>query len=75
MSKLWGRKGLLQCFVPHPADFLVETLRDMLAHQPDGLRRLLTRDMSPGFAELLTSKLEERAAESGGNNILFPLRL
>lgn len=65
----------MQCFVPHPADFLVETLRDMLAHQPDGLRRLLTRDLSPGFAELLTSKLEERAAESRGKDILFPLRL
>ena len=71
VSKLWGGRGLLQCFEPHPADFLVETLRDMLAHQPDGLRWLLTRGLSPGFAELLTSKLEERAAESGGKDTLF----
>ena len=71
VSKLWGGRGLLQCFEPHPADFLVETLRGMQTHQPDGLRRLLTRDMSPGFAELLTSKLEERAAESGGTDTRF----
>ena len=69
---LWGGLGDMQHFAHEPAEQLMRHMDDMLQTRPDELRMLLWDRMSPAFAELLTCKLEERAAQAdGGSAICF----
>ena len=65
---LWGDLSDMQHFADKPAEQLMRHMEGMLQTRPDELRMLLWDRMSPGFAELLTCKLEERAAQAGGGS-------
>ena len=65
---LWGDLGGLQHFADKPAEQLMRHMEDMLQTRPNELRLLLWERMSPAFAELLTCKLEERAAQADGGS-------
>ena len=65
---LWGDLGDLQHFAQRPAEHLVRYLDEMLQSRPAELRKLLMERLSPAFAELLTSKLEEHAEAPGGES-------
>ena len=68
---LWGDLSDMQHFADKPAEQLMRHMEGMLQTRPDELRMLLWERMSPGFAELLTCKLEERAAQAdGGSHIV-----
>ena len=69
---LWGDLRDMQRFADKPAEQLMRHLEDMLQARPGELRMLLWERMSPAFAELLTCKLEERAAQADGGS---PVRL
>ena len=63
---LWGVSGYLQRFCDEPPDRLLDHIRRVLRDQPAHLRLMLMDRLSPAFAELLTSKMEERAAQDNG---------
>ena len=63
---LWGLSGTLQRFAHRPASDLMGYLLDMLASRPKELEVLVWDHLSPASAELLTSKMEERAAQDNG---------
>ena len=69
---LWGDLSDMQHFANKPAEQLMRHMEEMLQTRPDELRMLLWERMSPAFAELLTCKLEERAAQADGGS---PVRL
>ena len=72
VDPLWGAWGHLQDYAERPAEELLEKLRDMLRSRPEQLRVLLLDHLSPAVAELLTGKMEERAAQDDGVNSLSP---
>ncbi len=69
---LWGMSGYLQRFCDEPPDCLLDHISRLLRDQPAQLRLMLVDRLSPAFAELLTSKMEERAAQDNGAALLSP---
>ena len=65
-DSLWGELKDMQRFCERPAEHLMRHLEKMLEERPAELVELLLHRLSPAFAELLTSKLEEHAAQPDG---------